>query len=266
MKRITSLVAVLLFFNMAYSQQPLPDFSVVERGNKVIISWVNPFETIIQLNVQRSYDSLKYYRTIYSATSPELPQNGFSEPKQQFNKTYYRIFFVLKGGAYFFTPAKLATPDTDSRTINLLSNSTIKTFSTISVTNRGALLTTIPGNLFPQFKDSILRQTKDTLFAVNDSLVELRRFVGKEFWKASIYIFTSKEGYLNINLWDAAEKKYHIKFFEEDGNELFEIKHIKDKHLSLDKSNFVHAGWFSFELYEDNKLREKNKFYLPKDF
>ena len=33
----------------------------------------------------------------------------------------------------------------------------------------------------------------------------------------------------------------------------------------LDKTNFVHAGWFTYELYEDEKLKEKNKFQLQKD-
>jgi len=36
--------------------------------------------------------------------------------------------------------------------------------------------------------------------------------------------------------------------------------------LTLDKSNFIHAGWFKFELYEDGQLKEKNKLLIPKDF
>jgi len=47
---------------------------------------------------------------------------------------------------------------------------------------------------------------------------------------------------------------------------LFELKDIKQKNFKLDKTNFYHAGWFRFELYEDGKLLEKHKFYLEKDF
>jgi len=34
----------------------------------------------------------------------------------------------------------------------------------------------------------------------------------------------------------------------------------------LDKANFLHAGWFRFELYENGQLKEKHRFYIPKDF
>ena len=82
----------------------------------------------------------------------------------------------------------------------------------------------------------------------------------------SVYVFTNKEGYVFINLPDAPQKKYNIKFFEEDGSLLFEIKNITEKGLTLDQANFFHGGWFNFELYNDEKLLEKNKFYLSKMF
>lgn len=265
MKKIVCILLCLTALNRLAAQESLPNFSVVERGKKVIISWVNPYESCIQLNVQRSYDSLKYFRTIYAAPSPGLPQNGFSEPRQPNAKTYYRIFYVLQGGTYFFTPAKQAVPDTDARTVNF-DDRNLSAFKSIKISTRGVEMGQISSLEFVRFKDSILRQTKDTLFAINDSLVELRRFIAKEIWKPSNYIFTSKDGYLNIMLNNASAKKYHVKFFEENGIPLFEVKSIKEDKLTLDKANFVHAGWFMFELYEDNKLKEKNKFYLPKDF
>jgi hypothetical protein len=83
----------------------------------------------------------------------------------------------------------------------------------------------------------------------------------------SLYVYTERDGYLRIKLPDADKpKKYSIKFFEENDNFLFELKEIKEKTFKLDKTNFYHAGWFKFELYEENKLIEKHKFYLEKDF
>lgn len=82
----------------------------------------------------------------------------------------------------------------------------------------------------------------------------------------SFYVYTNRDGYLFINLPDAAKKKYHIKFYEEDDSFLFELKTIREPALTLDKANFLHAGWFKFELYNDDKLIEKNKFYLAKEF
>ena len=59
---------------------------------------------------------------------------------------------------------------------------------------------------------------------------------------------------------------FSIKFFDEDNTLLFELKEVKEKDFKIDKTNFYHAGWFKFELYEGEKLLEKHKFYLEKDF
>ena len=65
---------------------------------------------------------------------------------------------------------------------------------------------------------------------------------------------------------DFNQKKYTIKFFEDDDTFLFEIKEIKDASLLMDKSNFYHSGWFRSELYDNGKLVEKNRFFIPKEF
>jgi len=276
-RKTTSLILVIFIAARSFSQDTLPKFTIVERGDKVIVSWTNPYENLVQLNVQRSYDSLKFYSTIFSAPSPGLPQNGYTDTKKPANRVYYRIFYVLQGGSYTFSKAKRAHGSTD-----LASAADLNSLRDINNSN---LLNVIPGdkrvvtikirdvvfkqlsiNAFRNFRDSILRLTKDTLSAMNDSLVGLNPYTGPLNWKASSYIFINKDGYINISLPLESEKKYTVKFFEENGSSLFEINNIKESPLIIDKSNFVHAGWFLFELYEDNKLKEKNKLYLPKDF
>ncbi len=257
---------------MAKGQETLPNFSVVERGEKVTVSWINPFPNVIQLNVQRSFDSLRHFTTVYSATSPQLPQNGFTEPKMPTNRIFYRIFYVLDGGTYFFTPAKRvgvnSTFSTAARDINRTQLNNVSPFDKrlVTVKLRDTIYRQIPANNFKQFRDSVLRQTKDTLFAVNDSLVIVKPFLAKEVWRPSLYIYSSKDGLINISLPQFRERKYRIKFFEDDGRFLFDIHPIKESPVVLDKANFIHAGWFKFELYEDERLKERNKFYLPKDF
>ena len=83
----------------------------------------------------------------------------------------------------------------------------------------------------------------------------------------SLHVYTYRDGNVNINLPDDEKpKKYSIKFFDEDGEFLFELKDIKEKNFKIDKSNFFHAGWFTFELSEDGRIIEKHKFYLERDF
>ena len=91
-------------------------------------------------------------------------------------------------------------------------------------------------------------------------------FTQRELYRPSKFVFTEKDGNIRIALPDAGRHKYSLKFFEEDLTEAFEIKQINETVLFLDKSNFLHAGWFSFELYENGKLKEKHRLFIPKDF
>jgi hypothetical protein len=81
-------------------------------------------------------------------------------------------------------------------------------------------------------------------------------------WKASNFVFTNKNGFIQILLNNPTEHNYRLVFFDEKGNELFQMKQIESDNLILDNTNFLHGGWFNFELYMDNKLMDSNKVFL----
>jgi hypothetical protein len=97
------------------------------------------------------------------------------------------------------------------------------------------------------------------------SLNEIQQAPVQTWFIPSKLVYTGKENNVIISLPDAVKKKYSIKFFEEDGTPLFEIKKITEPYLILDKVNFRHAGLFNFELYANGILVEKHKVYIPKD-
>lgn len=264
-----------------FSQDTLPKFMLTERGDRVTISWINPFQSLIQLNVQRSYDSLRNFSTIFSAPSPELPQNGYTDTRPASNRYYYRIFYVLEGGSYFFSKSKrtagsgsTASTSTEAKDAPVSRDLTNGAFATVipgdkrmvTIKIRDSVFRRFSVNAFRSFRDSVLRQTKDTIYAINDTLIGVSPYVMIEAYKASPYVFVNKDGYINIALPLVNEKKYTVRFFEQDGTALFEIPAVKESPLILEKANFVHSGWFLFELYEDNKLKEKNRLYVPKEF
>src|ERR1700741_3997028 len=108
MKKILAGVFPLLTYFNLFSQHTWPRFSVQDLGNnRIRISWVNPFPFLTQLNIQRSFDSGNYFRTIFLAQSPELPQNGFIDNNAPGNRYYYRIFYA-NGAEYSFTASKRA--------------------------------------------------------------------------------------------------------------------------------------------------------------
>lgn len=78
-------------------------------------------------------------------------------------------------------------------------------------------------------------------------------------------VYAGKNYNVIISLPDADKNKYSLKFFEDDGTFLFDIKKIDETYLTLDKVNFRHAGLFKFELYKDGALIERHKLYIPKD-
>lgn len=284
LNKVVILILVLFIAGKLMSQDTLPNFTLIENGNRAIVSWTNPYTNLVQLNVQRSYDSLRNYSTIFSAPSPQLAQNGYTDNRAYPNKVYYRIFYVIEGGRYFFSKVRRATGiytagTTTARNGSAIDNKSIRDLKNTPLTNidpadkriitvkvKDAIFRQLSASQFRLFRDSILNRTKDTLYALSDSSVALNLYVAQATWRASSFIYANNDGYINISLPQVAEKKYHVKFFEENGTSLFDINNIKESPLILDKSSFIHSGWFLFELYEDNKLKEKNKIYLPKDF
>lgn len=83
---------------------------------------------------------------------------------------------------------------------------------------------------------------------------------------ASRYVIVNSDGFAEIKLPDAAEKKYRVIFFDDQNNKLFTLNKITDTDLKLDKTNFMRAGYFYFEIYNGEKLVERNKIYLPREF
>jgi hypothetical protein len=78
-------------------------------------------------------------------------------------------------------------------------------------------------------------------------------------------IFAAKDNNVVINLPHFESRKYVVKFFDEEERPMFELNRIKEDYLIVEKMNFLHSGWFYFEIYENGKMIEKNKFFIPRD-
>ena len=280
MKRFCLFLLIsILFLIKANAQQALPDFSADDMGNnKTRISWINNFgDSCIQLMVQTSYDSIRGFKTIFSTESPRLPQNGFVYTPNYPAKMYFRIFYILLGNTYYFTKPKKPTVSAYNPTVDYNDNNNVirnesqdksrpelSGFITIKV--KDSVVAKILQSDYSKFRDSIAKQTKDTLFILSQDVVLLKPFNPENYFRPSLYVVTNKDGFVTIKLPDAGHKNYKIIFMTMQNEKLFAINHIQDTELVVDKANFVHAGWFKFELYEDNKLKEKNKILLQRDF
>lgn len=227
--RILSLVLSVFTFFQGFAQDTLPSFSLRNVGNnRIIVGWNNTYENVKQISIQRSFDSLKGYTSILTVADPGLPQNGFVDSRAPNDHMFYRLYILLDKGFFLFSEAKKPIPDTIARA----------GINTPGVGRPEADSTTLNGYNRPP-----------------------TGFV------PSLYVYTHRDGYVRVNLpTDEKPKKYSLKFFDENNTSLFEIKEVKERSFRIDKTNFYHSGWFYFELYEDEKLVERHKFYLARDF
>lgn len=284
--------AFLLISQVTLAQSPLPDFSVTTRGKgRTIVGWYHLYPKITQISIQRSYDSLRNFKTILTVPDPMVPQNGFVDTKAPTEFQYYRLFIVLDSGKYLFTKSKKAFWDTSAvsaaprtqqrpqdngrvmapepskdRNVNAPPDKPAEPERVFVVKKLDTIIGQLLEKDLKRLRDSILHKTKDTLtFKTADTLL-IKPFVPKEVYKPSLFVYTSRDGNVTISLPDVTNKKYSIKFFEENLTPIFEVKQVKESPLTLDKANFLHAGWFRFELYENGQLKERHRFYIPKDF
>jgi hypothetical protein len=147
---------------------------------------------------------------------------------------------------------------------------TIEVQKILVVKKRDSVIMRLAGTQLGHFSDSLIKQTKDTLLFVNADTLQINPYIEiykepKEVYKISSHVFTAKDGNVTIALADYNHKKYFVAFYELDDSPLLEVKDIHDAELIIDKTNFGHSGWFRFELYEDGKLKEKNKLFIPKE-
>lgn len=213
------------------AQDMFPSFSVVNRGNDhIIISWTNPYlDTIRQLSIQRSYDSVKGFKSVLTLPDPTVLQNGYVDTQAPSPRMFYRLYILLDNGRYVFSKSRRPVLDTT------------KVITTTALIQKDPVTVSKPVNALPAK-------------------------AGTETFIPSRYVFTDKYGNVKVALPDAASKNYHIKFLDENGTVVFELDKINDTMLTLDKTNFIRSGWFRFDLYDGEELKENYKFFLPKDF
>jgi hypothetical protein len=282
----TCRIFLFIFFAVSCShslkaQDTLPDFTVEDKGEgRIVVSWHNPYNNLVQLAVQRSFDSVKKFSSVFSATSPELPLNGFSDKVPPGIKYFYRIFYVMKGGTYYFSKSKKPgslsagekTYDSrrdklDEEMVERLENATkdsTEVMRPIFVKTRTGVLTMMPAD-FINYRDSIMTRTNDTLVQVSTDTIAIEPYSPPYLQRTSDYVFTDRDGFIVVKLPDP-NKKYELVFLEEDDTPVLEFKSIKEMQFTIDKTNFYHGGWYKFEIRENGRIKERNKVYLPTDF
>jgi hypothetical protein len=144
---------------------------------------------------------------------------------------YYRVFIAFEGGSYIISTPVRPTKDTGS------TGSSVR----------------YPWQLDPN-NDPRLQVPPADNHPDNPAL----NFPSK-------WVYTARDNNVIIHLPEAASKKYTANFLDESGKTIFELTNLKEEYLIIEKVNFARSGWYNFELYDNGKLVEKNRFFIPKD-
>jgi hypothetical protein len=208
------------------AQDTLPDFSVIlNKDRKAELNWYNDYGVVRQITIQRSADSLKNFASITSMPNPLLKRDSYLDTKTKPGLNFYRLGILLPEGKFVYTASKRAVYDLKKDKPN-----------------------SVNGN-----------KNKDTVKKETGKPEKPKPFVPSDF------IFTDKKSNVLIVLPDVENKNYSIRFYDKNNVLVLTIPRLKENNLILEKYNFMHSGWFSFEIYENGVLFEKNKFQIVKD-
>lgn len=252
MKQLTRffIVAVVIITASAYTVRAqnaslpvLPEFSALIKTGKIQLDFISGFRDVAQIGVQRSLDSVQYFYTIGYITNPNDYKNSYSDGKPLPGSNYYRLLITFNNGRYLYTKTMLAVADSTIDAGQKLQLSDVKEAIAAAAAAKGGTVNPITGVKQEPKKEEV-----------------------KIVWHPSNYVYTTADGNVNIKLPDATTKKYAVKFFEPDGSFIFEIKEVKQPFLILEKAIFLHAGWFNFEIYEDDKTLEKWNLFIPLNY
>jgi hypothetical protein len=223
-----------------FAQDTLPGFTVKNNRGKISVSWLNKYTAVVKgISIQRSYDSSKSFSSITNVVNPNDAVNGFMDLNAPYDKMFYRLFIAFDSGAYIFTASQRPEVDPSFDFTNVM----IKLREENAAERKG-------GKIKPIVKSENQGSTLPKK---------------EEIPYPSQRIFTGKDNNIVISIADFKPDRYVIKFFDEEKKPLFVLNKITEGDFVIEKFNFLHTGWFFFELYEDEKLLEKNKFYIPKD-
>ena len=301
------------FYNGSHAQDTLPQFSVKDIGkDRYVISWVNNYPYTAQITIQRSFDSIRGYKSILTVPDPTAKLNGYADTKAINDHMFYRLYIQLENGHFLFTAAKkpsrdnleatpvlktAALPVTEvlqkkeeptlpqtsvskppppapvknsKPTVDIITEQLVSNPAQVDKTSAATEPSTITTSIseIPPVKRAEPVVYRLQNIRLGDSAKTPLAVTTKDdpnAYAPSLFVYTHPDGNIRVQVPNRARlARYRIKFFESNQRFLFELKNLPAPDFQVDKTNFLHGGWFLFELYEDNRLIEKHKLFLDR--
>jgi len=257
----------VLFSAQTKAQDTLPNFSVLFVNNKIIVRWINNNIKINQVNIQRSSDVSTGFKTIAAIEQPSMNLFEFIDTKAINEFQSYRLYITEEGGNYQFTKSQKPelveynVKTTFPKSNTILENKKIDSLI-VKKSDEGTLNNVkVESNRIYFISNNPTRYAK---IAENISQIKLKLSNKADSSYPHVYSFVNQQGQFEIAQAFVKTKHVNFVFYKDDGTKLFVLNNVKENQFVLDKTNFLVSGWFYFEMFENDKLITKQKFYLPK--
>ena len=258
-------IFLVLISGALMAQPALPEFSIINGPkNHSIISWRNNFgDQLTVLTIQRSADSVRNFRTIYSVNNLSLQVNAYTDNKPVPGEEYYRMYYMLKNGSYNFTKAKRITTGfvADDVLTRLDSRKMIRV--------KGDLSGRFEYPSLFHLKDSVLNYTSDSLYFVNDSTLQYVKYNAvaaiasaetTNLQPMSKFLYLNADSYVVLKFPEQELSRYSMTIYKQNGTSvLFKIPKFENSEIILNKTSFLRSGWYPYEIYKDGKIEERSR-------
>ena len=244
------LKAVLLFlplfllipFTRLIAQPVLPDMVGVTQKGLNILSWTSQYDKLKSIAVQRSSDSFFNYTTIgYVKVLTKGPQ-AFIDGHPLPGKNWYRLQIVFGSDLNWYSNRIKLFVDSAQLAMQLVmpSNDSLqKLASRVRFNDTTGVVSSAGKITKPLLTVTIPEATGADAYA----------------YIKSQYVFTNPfTGHVNVEIKDARDYKYSLRFFDQNNLPVLQIPRISEANIIIDKRNFQRKGLFRFEL-----SREKEK-------
>lgn len=256
-------ILILLAGSGAIAQETLPRISAKNFGGRIIISWKNEYTAPLStINIQRSFDSLRNYSTIGSVLNPANRENGFADASAPYGRMYYRVFIGFENGSFVYSTPVRAEPDENTKPYGGLTY------------NWQYSSPSLPIEMTPSKDPSNIRIAGKDTGSVSSGRISAANTVKPDNSTAAPieekknlinYISLNQDQNITLFLPGAAEKQYSIIFYDESGKKIFQLNRLREELLIVEKVNFIHSGWFNYEVFESGQLMTRDKVFIPKD-
>lgn len=210
-------LGLCLFPQILKAQDALPVLKIETLNAENLISWNNQYNGVKSIIIQRSADSVFNYTAIGFMAKPAVGFATYKDESPLSGKNFYRLLLVFQSDLEWY-----------SNTYKVVMDSSVIAASRLGKINR-------------------VSNTNNNNYSNTGNATTYTDF----YYEPSTQVYTNPyTGHITISLPDAKEKRYAIKFFNPQKEEVLAVSRITNTNIVLDKYNFNARGTYSFQLLE----------------